>query len=80
MEENDADFDLGAMLDALSECFEKLEADLRALVVDTKRIDRRLKALRPPSQGVALHARPVPGRKRGRPKGAITRNRHVFIN
>ena len=72
------------LIRAVAGSFNATHAALEGLCADVRRLKKHVAALKaqaqPTVQAVAIHSRPVPGRKRGRPKGVQNRIKHVYIN
>ena len=81
IEQDDVTSDL---IRAVAGSFNATHAALKGLCADVRRLKKHVVALKaqaqPPVLAVAIHSRPVPGRKRGRPKGVQNRNKHVYVN
>ena len=73
----DEDAPLSELLDAVCGSFAAVQTAIRVLVADTRRLEDRVRALKRP--GLALHARRIPGRRPGRPRGSTSKNRHIFL-
>jgi hypothetical protein len=74
--------DVAAELIRFAGSFNATYAALKGLIADVRRLKKHVAALKsqPPILAVAIHSRPVLGRKRGRPKGVQNRNKHVYVN
>ena len=73
------------LIRAVAGSFNATHAALKGLYTDVCRLKKHVAALKAQAQpavlAVAIHSRPVPGRKRGRrPKGVKNRNKHVYVN